>query len=102
MPNRTGTIREWCVDNADLAAMYARARDLQADALLETLPQLHRDIVSRYLKEGWEPKDAVSAAKSEIDAEKWRMQRMFPKKCGDKIQQEISGKLSLEQLVAGE
>lgn len=89
VPKRSGTIREWCIEDETLAMLYARARELQADALLETLPEKYRNIVAAYIKDGWEPKDAISAARNEIDAEKWRMQRMFPKKCGDKIEQTL-------------
>lgn len=95
MPKRSGTIREWCCEDAALATMYARARELQADSLLETLAPRFKQMVKNYLNEGWEPKDAISAAKGEIDAEKWRMQRMFPRKCGDKIEQTLTGEVTV-------
>jgi hypothetical protein len=89
VPKRTGTIREWCAEDKELAAMYARARELMADELLERLAVRNQELIREYLSEGWEPKDAISASKAIIDSEKWRMQRMFPKKCGDKIEQTL-------------
>lgn len=91
IPSRPGTILEWLAEDSSLAEQYTRATVVRADNRFDSLPDRAQEMIAHYLKEGWEPKDAVNAAKLLIDTEKWGIARMSPRKYGDKIQQEVSG-----------
>lgn len=84
----TGKVMRWLASNKDFQEQYARARELQADALFdETL-----DIADQYdsAKDASTP-DVINRAKLRIDTRKWIAGKLRPKKYGDKIQQEHTG-----------
>lgn len=84
----TGKVMRWLVANKEFQEQYARARELQADALFdETL-----DIADQYdtAKDILTP-DLINRAKLRIDTRKWIAGKLRPKKYGEKIQQEHTG-----------
>lgn len=75
------TVRQWMIEDAELAANYARARELRADARADRIDEITSMIIDGKLD--------PQAAKVIIDAEKWLAGKEQPKKYGDK--QIISG-----------
>lgn len=80
MPNQR-TIFRWLNENDEFCQQYARARENQADFLLEEMLEIS-DLAT--------PED-VSVAKLRVDARKWYITKVAPKKYGDKVTQEITG-----------
>lgn len=81
MPS-TSTVCKWLGKSTDFAEQYARARELQADALFDDI----LDIADKGLKALDSPEDR----RIQIDARKW-MAGKLRGKYGDKVTQEHSG-----------
>lgn len=78
IPRRT--LRDW-MDLPEFAAIYARARELQADAFADKLLQRAR----LSTPETWQ-RDRL-----EVDTMKWLASKIFPKRYGEKLDVESSG-----------
>lgn len=98
------TVRLWATDDVQgFAAQYARARDVgldcKADELLAvaSTPVVATKEVSKPLT-GTEitTGDAVDRSKLHVDALKWYLSKLAPKRYGDKIAIEHSGNVSIE------
>lgn len=83
MPNTTKVMR-WLRENPDFREQYAKAMESRADAVFEELFDIADDVA--------EEPAAISKAKLRIDTRKWALSRMSPKKYGDKITTELTGK----------
>ncbi|MGJ3354654.1 ubiquitin carboxyl-hydrolase [Providencia sp. Je.9.19] len=83
MPNKTKIMR-WLRENTDFRDQYAKAMESRADAVFEELFDIADDVA--------EEPAAISKAKLRIDTRKWALSRMSPKKYGDKITTELTGK----------
>ena len=68
----------------DLAGHYTRARLDGIDSQAEEMHDLEQRVLSGELD--------PNAFRAAMDARKWRMARQAPRKYGDKLQQEITGK----------
>jgi hypothetical protein len=88
MPNRAAVFR-WLSKDEDFRNQYAHAREEQAEALADDIIA----IADQYdtAKDALEP-DLIQRAKLRIDSRKWVASKLKPKKYGDKIQTEVSGK----------
>ena len=73
-----GAVRAWAVNDALFGAQYMRARDIGLDCQLDRMLAVAAD----------DSRDPKSRA-VEIDALKWRLCKMAPKRYGDRI--EIAG-----------
>lgn len=92
-----GAFLLWVSQRPELAEQYARARALCLDAMAEDIidiadtPQIGQKSVSKAsgleITEG----DMVEHRRLRIEARKWLMAKMAPKKYGDKITQEHTG-----------
>lgn len=95
MPNRV-TVLRWIASDEDFCNRYARAREAQADCLFEEILEIaDNGSNDTYVdKDGKEciDYDVIARSKLRVDARKWAAAKLAPKKYGDKIQQEISGK----------
>jgi transposase-like protein len=83
------TFHEWIAADAELAKQYARATELRAEAIFEDILSIadenHKDV---YIDpEGCErvDKDVVQRARLRVDARRWVLAKMQPKKYGDKL-----------------
>jgi hypothetical protein len=87
MPDKA-TVFRWLAANETFRDQYARAREAQADSMLEDI----FEIADQYdnLKEKLDV-EHIQRAKLRIDTRKWAMSKMSPKKYGDKVLQQISG-----------
>lgn len=100
MPNRK-TFFEW-VDNDEVKRnQYARAMDERAESKFESieddyLEEPQRDPETGKIDTGW-----VQLQRLKIDAKKWELGKLKPKKYGDKIQNELSGQVTTNVISLG-
>lgn len=80
MPTRQ-TVFNWLDENKEFFDQYARAREKQADFLLEEMLEIS-DLATP---------ENVNVAKLRVDSRKWYITKVAPKKYGDKVTQEITG-----------
>lgn len=83
MPNMTKIMR-WLREHADFREQYARAREEQAEALLEEVLEIADECVPDAAE--------IAKAKLRVDTRKWYITKVAPKKYGDKITTELTGK----------
>lgn len=89
-------VREWVIDNREgFAAEYARAREVQAEHLFDEILAISDDGRRDYTEdEDGNPvvdHDHINRAKLRVDARKWYLSKVLPKKYGEKQQVEQSG-----------
>ena len=93
------TFRLWCDKDPDLAARYARACEVRADAIFEEIFDIADDNQHdiRVNADGVEllNTDHVQRARLRIDARKWALSKMQPKKYGDKLDVNHGGGLTV-------
>jgi hypothetical protein len=94
MPN-TITVYRWLAAHEEFRDQYARARADQAERYLDEIIEIAdnegRDTTTT--ADGAEVVNhaAVNRARLRVDARKWAMSKLAPKKYGDKVQAEHSG-----------
>lgn len=95
------TFFQWMVKSDNLKQLYNYARDVRSDILFEEIVTIADTPVegtkTKITDKGTEiiSGDMTEHRKLQIDARKWVVSKMQPKKYGDKISQEISGSLSV-------
>jgi hypothetical protein len=110
IPSKT-TIMRWLADEQYVAFrdQYARAREAQADALVEECLEIADDGTNDWMERrseaekgagisnGWVLNgEHVQRSRLRVDTRKWWAARLAPKKYGDKIAAEVSGELIVE------
>ena len=92
-------VRAWAVDNYQgFYAKYARARDIGLDHHAELILKLADEIrpgqrtVSKATGMEITELDQVERSKLQIDARKWYLSKIAPKRYGEKIEHEVSVK----------
>lgn len=90
MPS-TSTVCKWLTKNADFAEQYARAREMQADALFDDILDIADDARNDWMEregegsEGWrENGEAIRRSQLRIEARKW-MAGKLKGKYSDKV-----------------
>lgn len=87
------TVFLWLSKHEEFSKQYARAREAQADAMLEEILVIADDGTgdSWVDDEGVERvnQDVIGRSRLRVDARKWAMSKMAPRKYGDKL--ELSG-----------
>lgn len=93
MPNK-GTVFVWLSKHKEFADQYAKAREVQAERMAEEILEIADDGRNdTYETENGvgTNHDVIARSRLRVDARKWLASKMFPKKYGDKVQQEVSG-----------
>jgi hypothetical protein len=95
------------IEDEEFSRKYARARELQLQVLAdEIIPLADKDRIcqKKTIKaDGSEEVvilDQVERTKLQIESRKWLLSKLAPKKYGDRIQQDISGELSVKRVVS--
>lgn len=100
MPARS-SVHKWLAENEAFSDRYARACDIRADEVFDEMFEIADDGNNDWMERkgsdgqsiGWQINgEHVQRSKLRIDARKWALSKMMPKKYGDKIQQEHTGK----------
>lgn len=93
LPTKTSVFR-WLADSEQFRDQYARAREAQADALVDDMLDIADDGRNDWMEKhnaegeaiGWrENGEAIRRSQLRIDARKWMAGKLRPKKYGDKI-----------------
>jgi hypothetical protein len=92
------TVRAWALDDVQgFGAKYTRARELGYDRLAEELlqiadtPQVGVKTVHKATGAETTEGDMIEHRRLQVDARKWMLAKMLPKKYGDKVTQELTG-----------
>ena len=94
------TIFKWLNDYKEFSEQYARAKEAQADAFAEEILDIADDGTNDWVEihgrdgenTGWrENGEAIRRSVLRVDARKWLMGKLKPKKYGDKVQAEVTG-----------
>lgn len=91
MPAKSSVFK-WLAENASFSDQYTRARDIQADVLFDEMVAIaDTPMLGKKTKIGSDGKsettegDMIEHRRLQIDARKWVLGRMAPKKYGDKV-----------------
>ena len=104
IPSMTKVL-EWLKEDQEFAMQYARACDIRheglADEILDIADDSSRD--TKIINKGGEDYEIentewVNRSKLRVDSRKWLLSKLAPKKYGDKIAHELSGKIQTEQI----
>ena len=80
MPSAT-TVFKWLNENQDFSEQYARARDRQADYYFEEIVEIADSVEA--------DSAAVAKARLQVDARKWTLSKLAPKKYGEKTELDV-------------
>lgn len=92
------TVLRWLgkPEHENFRDQYAHAREIATDAMAEDILDIADDGTNDYVsgKDGAEVLNAehIQRSKLRVDTRKWLMARLRPKKYGDRVTQEITGK----------
>lgn len=89
------SIFKWLVEHKEFSDQYARARETQADTLADEILDISDDGANdTYETESGTATnhDVIARSRLRVDARKWYASKLAPKKYGEKVQQEITGK----------
>ena len=96
------TIYRWLEKNEGFRQQYARAREMQAEAMLEEIIEIADDGRNDWMERrgsedaGWVANgEHIQRSRLRVDARKWAMSKLAPKKYGDKVEVEHSGSLEV-------
>jgi hypothetical protein len=102
----TTTIYRWLAENDEFRARYARARELQAQALFDEIIEIadHTKMgtVTKIDYRGRRERrigDMTDRARLQIDARKWALSKLIPKKYGDRSDPDPGQRDPLAELV---
>lgn len=100
MPD-TATIMRWIARHESFCEQYARAKEIQCFGLADDIRDIAADGRNDWMEiqdrdgncVGWrENGEAIGRSRLRVDTDKWLLSKLMPKKYGDKIQQEVTGK----------
>lgn len=93
------TFETWLDKDVDLSAKYARAREGRADKLFEQIldiadtPQIGTIETLKEWGTEVQTRDMIDHRRLQIDARKWMLGKMAPKKYGDRLALDHAGKI---------
>lgn len=99
MPDKA-TVFRWLATHETFRDQYARAREAQADALLEEILTIADDGTG----DSWTDDDGVertnhdviARSKLRVDTRKWAMSKMAPKRYGDRVDHTVDGNVTVQ------
>jgi hypothetical protein len=104
MPS-TKTFFNWLDLYPEKVKQYARATEIRAEAIFDDILAIADENTNdTYITDdGLERvnNDVIQRSRLRIDARKWVLSKLNPKKFGDKVQQELSGTITQEVLKIG-
>jgi hypothetical protein len=98
------TITNWCLNKPEFLIQYVRAKEEQAEAFAEELLDIADDARNDWMENnapgnvGWQANgEHIQRSRLRIDARKWLMGKMKPKKYGDKQHIEVEDVTSVAE-----
>lgn len=110
MPGKS-TVFRWLAADQSFQDQYARAREAQADSLVDDMLDIADDGRNDWIEKrnadgeaiGWiENGEALRRSQLRIDARKWMASKMQPKKYGEKLDLNHGGKIDLTPTIVFE
>lgn len=101
---RLSTIFQWLSIHSEFADQYARAREAQAEALVDEAREIADDATNDWMEKlgkdnqpiGWQVNgEAVQRSRLRIEHRRWAAEKLKPKVYGVRSAVEISGSLAL-------
>jgi len=93
------TVFLWLSKHEGFVEQYARAREAQADAIMEDILDIADDATNDWMERrgeedaGWALNgEHIQRSKLRVDARKWMAGKLAPKKYGDRASVELTGK----------
>lgn len=96
------TFFDWLLNDEEKVKQYTRACDLRADNIFEEMIEIaddgRNDFMTKMIGENLEIEvlnsEHIQRSRLRIDARKWMLSKMNPKKYGERIQTEHSGEIT--------
>ena len=91
------TVMRWIDKNAEFRERYARARELQAEYLIDEIieiadtPKVGIKTVSKVTGIETTEADMIEHRRLQVDARKWAAAKLYPKKYGEKTETTLKG-----------
>jgi hypothetical protein len=97
------TFLDWCRTDAEKADQYARAKEDSIDLKFESIEQDYLESPQRDPESGRIDSAWVALQRLKIDAKKWELAKLMPKKYGDKLEldNKHSGSVNIISLGSG-
>ena len=93
IPLSSSTFFIWIEEDPEKSKHYAYVIDIRTELKFESIEQDYSEEPQRDAETGRIDSAWVQLQRLKIDAKKWELSKLNPKKYGDKIQQEHSGEL---------
>lgn len=94
------TVLRWLEANEGFRQQYARARELQAEALFDEMLEIADDSSGDATTNGRGDTvmdaEFVQRSRLRVDTRKWYLSKLAPKKYGEKVEQEFTGGLEIK------
>lgn len=103
MPSKT-TVMRWLLDDEAFRDQYAQARELQAEAIFDEIIDIADDGSNDWMERknadgeniGWQENgEALRRSVLRVEARKWMAGKLKPKKYGEKLDLNHSGRVDL-------
>ena len=94
------TVMRWLQQNSAFRDQYVRAKEIGVEALAEDILDIADDATNDWMERrdkdgenaGWQFNgEAARRSQIRIDARKWLLSKLAPKKYGDKVEQTVQG-----------
>lgn len=106
------TVFRWLADDErqEFREQYAHAREIQADTFFDEIVDIADDGSNDWMERknrddqslGWiENGEAMRRSQLRIEARKWLLSKMMPKKYGDKVDHNVTGQLEINITIGG-
>ena len=93
IPLSSSTFFIWIEEDPEKSKHYAYVTDIRTELKFESIEQDYSEEPQRDAETGRIDSAWVQLQRLKIDAKKWELSKLNPKKYGDKIQQEHSGEV---------
>jgi len=93
IPLSSSTFFIWIEEDPEKSKHYAYVTDIRTELKFESIERDYSEEPQRDAETGRIDSAWVQLQRLKIDAKKWELSKLNPKKYGDKIQQEHSGEL---------
>ena len=96
IPLSSSTFFIWIEGDPEKSKHYAYVTDIRTELKFESIEQDYSEEPQRDAETGRIDSAWVQLQRLKIDAKKWELSKLNPKKYGDKIQQELSGQVKTD------
>lgn len=101
------TVLDWLASNTDFSQKYARAKDEQADFLVEELMEIADDsskdtLIDPETGKKYENKEWTNRSRLRVDTRKWIASKLKPRKYSERIDLNHSGEVGIKQITGME